>query len=193
MGAVESLFDGKRSGKREQTVLTGQSVVDFLGAFWGRTRLDPCAAPAGPVWVECCSCKGSGVKKGKSCKPCGGLGGSFQLDSINPERSVRISEGGDGLKEIWGSSTYVNPPYDDLAPWLLHEMVAGCTIWLVPVRPHRKWWRRWAKGTTVGYLNPQKFKGHHQTFPGPLCLGMRHGDKELFTNLLKDSGLGEVL
>ncbi|MEC9048894.1 MAG: hypothetical protein VYA51_12860 [Planctomycetota bacterium] len=178
----------ERAGKREQTVLTGEPILALLLAFWGRTALDPCAPPEGPVRVAC------DVKRKKKhpddCKHCGGLGYTEQRYTLNPERAVRLPE--NGLQVDWPDRTFCNPPYADLAPWLAKP--GGETIWYVPSRSNRIWWRAWSRGLTeLIALNPQKFKGYTAGFPAPLVLGYRGTPEraEQLARLCSAMGLGD--
>ncbi len=181
-------------GEREQTALTGQPIADLLSAFWGPNGMDPCAAPLGPLWVPCMFCKGTGVKKGKTCRSCDGVGGCLQESSIRAEIEVRLPM--DGLALPWVDKTFCNPPYKKLEPWLLHPFLLGRTIWYVPVRPNRKWWRKWARSCSVVVaLNPQSFKGHKAMFPSALCLGFQGPKLEAvrLAQMCEKLELGEAL
>ena len=165
--AVSSLYGA--STPREQTVLTGEPICALLSAFWGRTALDPCAPPDGPIVVQCDRCKRA-IKPG--CRNCGGAGYTTQTYDLAPERAVRLPD--DGLALDWADRTFINPPYGDLVPWLRETNPRYRMIWYVPSRPHRTWFRVWrATLTDVIALNPQRFRGHANTFPAPLVLGYR--------------------
>ena len=78
----------------------------------------------------------------------------------------------DGLASDWTDRTYVNPPYNNLQPWLERASSSkGRTIVLCPVRPHRSWWMHaFYKACEVMVMRPFPFAGHKQVFPAPLCL-----------------------
>lgn len=89
------------------------------------------------------------------------------------ERYVTIEE--DGLSIEWVNKTYVNPPYNDLRPWLSKAMETAKSghkvILLVPVRTWRKWfYEAMADCDHIVWLPPVAFAGHKQAFPFPLCL-----------------------
>lgn len=179
--ALQSLHDGSLTGQREQTVLTPDLILDPLRRIWGAIAFDPCAGPAGPVWVPCSLCKGTGLRKGRPC-----VTGSWQTSSVNAMHTVR--EPDDGLRYEWIDRSFCNPPYADLECWLEPQTI-GRTAWLVPVRPHRRWWRAWARTLdALIYLNPFAFKGHAQTFPAPLCLGYLGADAPLIVHAFRELG-----
>ena len=82
----------------------------------------------------------------------------------------------EGLATPWADGTFVNPPYGTLKDWLAHALAQVEDgpleiIMLIPVRPHRKWWRAAARETSaIVYLDPVKFVGYSSAFPAPLCL-----------------------
>lgn len=167
--APASLRDGTKAGKREQTVLTGEPILALLQTFWGRTALDPCAPPDGPIIVPCDRCKRE-IKP--NCRNCGGAGETEQTYDLDPERAVRLPE--DGLAVKWVDRTFCNPPYGALEPWLRDTDVEDRVIWYVPYRPQRRWFRAWAGSLTdLIALNPQRFKGYANQFPAALCLAYR--------------------
>lgn len=89
---------------------------------------------------------------------------------------------GDGLKCQWLPKTYVNPPYKNLKDWLKYGQTQPREqIWLVPVRTHRKWWRKWRDELDAYVeLNPLKFVGYDAYFPAPLLLGYVGNDVAAF-------------
>jgi hypothetical protein len=158
MNALESLHNGSLAGKREQTVLTPQPIVDALVLLWGRICCDVSGPPGDSL--------------------------------LNAEHVIRPPA--DGLAYIWPDRSYCNPEYKHLAPWLLHEHIApdARVAWLVPVRPHRKWWRQWARERVdeIIYLDPLAFVGHTQAFPAPLCVGYRGPDAHKVADAFADLG-----
>lgn len=159
--ALQSLHVG--GTYREQTVGTPQKILDPLVNVWDRIEFDPCAAPEGPIEVRC---------------PCKKFGGEpvQHAQTVVSTHTSRLPQ--DGLALTWIDRTFCNPPYKLLKPWLAPSIAPGARVaWLVPVRPHRKWWRAWARDAdVVVYLDPFKFLGHCQTFPAPMCIGYRGYD-----------------
>lgn len=96
----------------------------------------------------------------------------------------------DGLAADWPDRTFVNPPYAELKRWFAHESGrVRETVWLVPVRPHRKWFRAWARTLhVIVWLDPLKFVGHKCAFPAPLMLGYTGRRQDHFTCAAKPLG-----
>lgn len=112
---------------------------------------------------------------------CKALWGQIALDPCweggaitDPEYKFDIVNGQDGTKLGWVPKTFINPPYDSLQPWLEHGRKQPLEqVWLIPVRSHRRWWRKFRDEHLDVYveLNPIKFLGYQQFFPAPLLLG----------------------
>ena len=194
--ALQGLSDASRTGKREQTVLTGQPITDLLRAFWGDTCLDPCAPPPGPVRVECDYRVTRGGKRmhPDDCRHCGGQGWTLQTYDLDPEYAIRLPH--DGRLAPWPDRTFCNPPYSDLRSWFIDTAPDARVLWYVPSRPHRRWYRAWAATLTdLIALNPQRFRGYTAAFPAPLVLGYR-GPRDsvpLLRQLVADADLGESM
>jgi len=52
----------------------------------------------------------------------------------------------DGLSVDWGSRNYVNPPYNDIGPWVAkalaeRDKTGATSVFLIPFRPHTKYFR----------------------------------------------------
>lgn len=94
-----------------------------------------------------------------------------------------------GLDQDWPERTYCNPPYGTLKAWLAHGAQFDEVIWLVPMRPHRVWFRNWWVHLDVRIaLNPLKFKGYKDPYPAPLMLGYRGVYTAQFVSVFKDLG-----
>lgn len=164
-------------GLREQTVLTPPSILDPLRSVWGEIICDPCAAPAGPLWIDCTACKGKGFKGRKLCRRCKAMGGAYYEDQVRAKYAIRQPD--DGLAYLHPDRTFKNPPWGVLQPWLDHTALDGRQAWLVPSRSQRVWWRAWARQRDVVIdLNPVTFVGHHQSYPGPCSLGYDGADAQ---------------
>lgn len=155
-----------KPGPRKQTILTPDYILGPLRRVWGDIHLDPCAPPLG---VE---------------------------SRVGATREIRLPD--NGLDVPWSDCTFVNPPYRELKKWLTEFRMVHHEVriaWLIPVRPHRAWWRTWASEfvDTVIYLNPVTFVGYEQTFPTPLCLGYRGEDSDEIVREYSLAGLGEPL
>ena len=113
--------------------------------------------------------------------PCG------SPDSLVEARVTVCPEtGGDGLAMEWPERTFVNPPYRELKKWLAYGLEQGDElgteqVWLIPVRPHRAWWREFERDCdALIWLDPVAFHGYDQKFPAPLCLAYRGCDPDGF-------------
>lgn len=98
---------------------------------------------------------------------------TFSDPSFPADRYVREAE--NGLTVDWGDRTFVNPPFDDLRPWLRKAANTGAqghrVILLTPWRSHRRWFREALQSTQVAtFLDATKFVGYKTTFPVPLAL-----------------------
>jgi hypothetical protein len=95
-----------------------------------------------------------------------------------------MDDGFDALEEEWEAwAVYINPPFNDLKRWFAHAASQpGERLWLVPVRTHRKWWRKWRDKQLDAYVecDPLAFHGFKQKFPAPLLLGYAGERVELF-------------
>lgn len=176
--ALQSLINAKRLGTREQTVLSPHLVLNPLRSVWGGIGLDPCAPEEDRIWVPCGRCKGTGMHKKKPCRLCVEPHGAWFEPTVKAEVEYVLPQDGTALP--WLDRTYCNPTYDKLKDWLDPDAPKDARIaWLIPVRPHRKWWRAWARTcSTIVYLDPFAFVGHCDKYPAPMCLGYRGPDAD---------------
>lgn len=152
--ALQGLADGSRTGKREQTVMTPPEILDPLREVWGKIAMDPCAPP----------------------QDAGSL--------VDADHEIRPPD--DGLRYSWIDRTYCNPEYARMKSkpgergWLNPATEDGARIaWLIPMRSHRVWWRRWAASCDVVIaLDPIAFMDYPSKFPAPLVLGYRGADAD---------------
>ena len=157
--ALARTVTGDTSHKK-QRIHTPACVLEPLHRFWpGGIALDPCGSP-------------------------GGL--------VRADRVLLIENGDDGLSEAWPDRTFINPPYRDLKKWLAHGLAGDCPgeqVWLIPVRPHREWWRHFEYDCdALVWLNPLAFDGYDQKFPAPLCLAYRGCDTDRFYDCFEHLG-----
>lgn len=130
--ALKSLYGqghADAGGKgRNQTVLTPPCILVALHRMWREgIELDPCAPPR---------------NDGDPCSV-----GDKYWDGNN----------GSGLDEPWVNRTYCNPPYGELKQWMLKSYEEKVEhVMLVPLRPHRDWFRI-AEYDAVAYLKPLRF------------------------------------
>ena len=164
---MQSLYGAK---ERKQEILTPQCIIDVCDAVWPEgIAFDPCPAVGSLVKAEKCRFLGDrGDEK---------IGGGLAVD--------------------WPARTYCNPPYKHLKLWMAHASNFDEWIMLCPVRTHRKWWRDFAHGQIVAFLNPLKFVGYDATFPAPLALigsfsGAYYTRYSRFRHAVESSGIGEV-
>lgn len=167
--ALKSLIG---TGHREQTVFTPPIIVSACHELWGRIAYDPCHGHPGVVLTAA----------GRKAKADGQLPAPINTQvaaklaihvksCVNAERSTDAL----GLISPWLDRTYCNPPYNELHAWLEMSLLQSTDhVLLIPVRCHRKWWRRWGRAAEIVALNPLMFLGHDQSFPAPLCLARRN-------------------
>ena len=158
--------------ERPQTIYTPPCIIDRLLAFWpAGIAMDPCAGAMENVpadqWVS-------------EDPP-----GKYWLEDRCG--AVSLDDSG-GLGVQWPRRTYVNPPYKHLKKWLPKIATAWECVALVPVRPHRKWWRAAVLDLKVLYLDPLKFVGYTQAFPAPLCLLYTGARRSEFAETFGDLG-----
>lgn len=143
--ALQSLHNGRLTGKRPQRTYTPESIVGRLRRFWpDGVAFDPCHGP------------GSIVGAARVCWP------------ENADESMR-----DGLADTldWPERTFCNPPFDAIRAWLGKAQQYTEIVLLCPWRSHRKWFR--AALLEIGaavLLDPIAFNGYDATFPAPLAL-----------------------
>lgn len=148
----ENALTGLARGKPERNgrIYTPQPVVDALLGLWpDGIDLDPCSGPDSLVPAR------------------------MNLWPDAPETETTFPA--DSLELVWSVGTcYVNPPYGrplksflaKLAKREPEEQAA-----LIPVRPHRKWWRACVfEAEEICWLDPLKFVGYSSSFPAPLCV-----------------------
>lgn len=85
----------------------------------------------------------------------------------------------DGLSVDWRKQTYVNPPYEDIEPWLQkahHEVSIGNSEWvifLIPFKPQLNFWDRSVFGRAHAvdvFSHPVGFPGYTNVIAWPMCL-----------------------
>ncbi len=172
-------LDGFATGKkvnREQEIYTPHIIVDILNEIWPEgIALDPCSGPESIVGAKV---KWQGTKMPSPTV-------------ANPDRTVWT---GFGLVQPWLERTYVNPPFKDLKAWMKYaEQGKKETALLVPVRTSRKWWRQYAQGYHIAWLNPITFLGYAGTYPVPLVLLYKGDRLESFKQAVESRKLGEVM
>ena len=170
--AIRSLIGRK---DREQTVFTPQRILDVPQRLWGRIQYDACHGHPGLAINK---------RKGKPDHV------------VDVESIVNAVASTDclGLIMSWPKYTWVNPPFNVLGAWLMMSLLQDAEhMMLVPVRPHRKWWRKWRRDAEVVALDPITFVGHDGSFPAPLVLAHRNSSTPgAMTALCVDLGLGEA-
>jgi hypothetical protein len=103
----------------------------------------------------------------------------------------------DGLALAWPKTTFVNPPYSDVRPWIekaVAEQARGKTVvMLVPARTNSKYWHElvFPHCTEIRFLQGNmKFQGHPGPgLPVPLVLLVFRGRKG---NKKKNSKNGDM-
>jgi hypothetical protein len=155
-----------KAGAQEQEVCTPLEIIEAVTSAWdGSVALDPCAP-------------------------------SEREPSFFARRRIRYGWGLNGLGGlepdlVWPDRTFVNPPFDDLRPWLEKAMSehkhvfdecpglvpqdAWRTVLLLPFRAHRPWFQdaiahAASSGGGLTILPGIRFVGHKSIFPAPVCL-----------------------
>jgi hypothetical protein len=102
----------------------------------------------------------------------------------------------DGLKRTWGSSTFVNPPFSDIVPWVIkaiEEMQRGkLVVMLITARVSSKYWFDYVFpfANEIRFLEGKvKFEGHLGTgLPQPIALVIFDGRKSAPHRQIGESG-----
>lgn len=163
-------------GARPQQVFSPDWILDAVRqAFGGPIGFDPCAAENPDDHVAQVNFSGLGPNRLR------------YPEEVGEEEFVM------GELAKWPLlPTYINPPFNNLEPWLragLLQSIGGCpVVILTPVRTHRSWfWWHLGDTTEIVFLNYNvRFKGHQHAFPAPLCLVSvncflpRLGDRETY-------------
>ena len=123
--------------------------------------------------------------EGIALDPCGSPHSQVNAEvQFGPEFEIK-----DGLSRPWPSRTFCNPPYAELEKWFKHGMRFDEQIFLVPVRPVRKWWRMAENASdAITWLDPVKFLGFANAFPASLCLFYRGRRIWEFVDAFEDLG-----
>lgn len=155
---------GLVQGSAEQEVRTPASIIARVCQAFRLT--------GAPVFVP-------GIIALDPCAP------TYSPPSFFAERYVREAE--NGLLIEWVDRTFVNPPFEDLIPWLEKAMIAAAQghriVLLVPLRSHRPWFRAAMRSTRsrerggvslhgggVVFEGGVRFEGHKANAPFPLVL-----------------------
>ncbi len=83
---------------------------------------------------------------------------------------------GDGLREEWGTSTFVNPPYSEISIWLqkgYQESQKGKTVvFLIPSRTDTRWWHEFVMNAQeIRFIRGRlRFGGAKWNAPFPSCI-----------------------
>lgn len=82
----------------------------------------------------------------------------------------------DGLNTEWGSCSFVNPPYSEIAKWIekgWEEHKKGKTVvFLIPSRTSTVWWHEYCmKADEIRFIKGRmKFEGAKSCAPFPSCI-----------------------
>jgi site-specific DNA-methyltransferase (adenine-specific) len=87
--------------------------------------------------------------------------------------------GENGLQWTWSNNVYINPPFNDIRPWVQaavrHATSQGaCVLMLLPVRSHTQWFHDLVhEGYPICFLRERlKFEGHKAGHPEPMMLAV---------------------
>lgn len=82
----------------------------------------------------------------------------------------------DGLSRAWGSCTFVNPPFKNIAQWVgkaYEQFLNGKTVvLLIPARTDTRWWHEFCmKATEIRFIRGRlKYEGAKFNAPFPSCV-----------------------
>lgn len=149
---------------REQTIHTPQVLLDAIRTIWpDGAELDPCGS----------------------------------RESLRTAQDVYHLPERDGLWLPWKRTNYTNPPFNDLESGLskatLEWPAGNATLFLTPVRPVRKWWRKHVFRHPTCYLNGVKFLGYKSIFPQCLAMVGFGVPKAAMVRAFDAAGLGETV
>jgi len=104
--------------------------------------------------------------EGISCEPYSSPDSLVVADEKHgPEFEIK-----DSLLVPWPDRSFINPAYNALSEAFAHGMQFDEQVWLIPVRPHRTWWRAARNACDlVCWMNPIKFVGFDQQFPAAVA------------------------
>jgi hypothetical protein len=183
--ALASLYGGKVARQRRalagniggqertQEVRTPPEILAAASEAMNGIRHDPCAASDPAVWF---------AERNETLPP--------EAQTLVEQLAAAESKSDKkrlksllkpyylALPDSVEDGTFLNPPFDFLAPWMslaAHEGLEGKrVVLLAPVRTHRRWFTRYAAGASGVWLAPLPFVGQKQAFPAPLCLLARN-------------------
>jgi hypothetical protein len=155
--------------EREQEVSTPPWILDAASEAMGGIWIDPCAHsdPARHFAKANFTLSAYGQELQRALRLLSGA----EARVVQKELQGEYRKG--SLLEDWAdwSHVFINPIYSDLGIWMQKACtIGGSAVQLIPVRPHRQWWPRNAKGWQCVYLAPLAFVGSTSSFPAPLCL-----------------------
>lgn len=84
--------------------------------------------------------------------------------------------GGGGLDREWGSRTFVNPPYSEIAKWVqyaylqaMHPLSRKLVVMLIPSRTDTRWWHEYVmRAKEIRFIKGRlKFGGSKNSAPFP--------------------------
>ncbi len=170
-------------GERPQEIYTPEALLAPLRELWDGIALDPCSGPGSIVGATESFYVSKKVRIGKS--------GKEQIH-YTPDPGEQS-----GLELPWLDRTYSNPPFGELEEWMYKAAYEGMrrgleVAQLVPVRPHRKWWRAVRRtANQLIWLDPVFFVGYDSGFPAPLAMLYWGSFGKHFGELYEKAGLGE--
>lgn len=189
--ATGALFDGSKAGKRTQRVYTPPVVVSILDELWPEGILAD--VTAGPDQIIDAMIR--------IMPPANGCRYVTKIPTLD-ENGEHVRDAKDKLVyepaapglALWPERTYGNPEFDELEPWIRQFSESWEVVFMLPVRPQRKWWRAGILTPEVSkaWLDPLKFIGHEQCFPAPLVLAYRGDRRHVYERAVARSGIGEV-
>jgi hypothetical protein len=74
---------------------------------------------------------------------------------------------------------WCNPPYDDIPRWLAHALEPEISMYLLPARTDREWFRKWKQRAEVHWFVGEKPHRRLQFEPPPGCTYSSNPDSHL--------------
>lgn len=158
---------------RKQEILTPDDILDAARkALGGEIRIDPCAASNPKDWFA--------TRINKTLPPEAQVLVRKLENAYSKERQAELER---ALKPYYlavpsfiGDGSFVNQPFNFLERWMrlcarsARDARRPRIVQLLPVRPRRRWWPKYAAGANGVFLADFPFKGEDNNYPESCAL-----------------------